>query len=148
MPMKATGRLYNCARCHAQAIICRPCDRGHIYCSPRCSQQARKTFRKRAQQRYQKSPKGRQVAAARQSRFRAKRRRLVSLSEVPATNADIKKVTHQCSAPSSQSVSLPSPPKINWWRSKFRDAKCRRPSNAQGRCYRCGIWVKNFRLRL
>jgi len=66
-----TARLYNCARCHAQTMICRCCDRGNVYC-PACALPARQEARRRASQRYQKSLQGRLNHAARQRRYREK----------------------------------------------------------------------------
>lgn len=92
MTMEANARLYNCARplCHAQAMICQPCDRGHIYCSPSCSQQARHANRKIAQRRYEQSYKGRRTAALRQARFR-KNQRLTQLSKLQQASCSAKK---------------------------------------------------------
>ena len=66
-----TARLYNCASCHAQTMICRCCDRGNVYC-PACALPARQEARRRASQRYQKSLQGRLNHAARQRRYREK----------------------------------------------------------------------------
>ncbi len=41
--MPATGRLFVCARCRAQVIVCRRCDRGQIYCDGDCSLAARQS---------------------------------------------------------------------------------------------------------
>jgi len=40
--MQSSARLFNCARCRRQVVICSHCDRGNIYCSKRCSQTARR----------------------------------------------------------------------------------------------------------
>ena len=31
--MDPSARLYHCARCHCQVILCRRCDRGQVYCA-------------------------------------------------------------------------------------------------------------------
>ena len=80
--MKRNARLYHCARCHRQVVICRHCDRGHRYCKTGCAQQARRKSLRRAHQKYQSSRKGRLANAHRQHRFRQRQR---------------KKVTHQTS---------------------------------------------------
>jgi len=63
------ARLYNCARCHAQTVVCRCCDRGNIYCRD-CALPAHREAQRRASKRYQDSPLGRLNHAARQRRYR------------------------------------------------------------------------------
>jgi len=70
-PTDDTARRYNCARCHAQTVICRCCDRGNVYC-PECALPARQEARHRASERYQRSRQGRLNHAARQQRYREK----------------------------------------------------------------------------
>jgi hypothetical protein len=77
-----SARLYNCARCQCQAIICRRCDRGNHYCSPECAGQSRQEKQREAALRYQRSLKGRHRHAQRQQRYRQRQK---------------EKVTHQCS---------------------------------------------------
>jgi Zn-finger protein len=76
--MKHTLRLYYCAFCYAQTFICSNCDRGQIYCSSTCSSVARKKSCKEANQRYQKTIKGRVTNALRQKRFRRRLKNLVT----------------------------------------------------------------------
>lgn len=80
--MKLSARLFHCAGCQRQVIICRHCDRGHRYCSRECAQSARRASRQAAAQRYQTGRKGRYRHARRQQIYRRRRR---------------KKVTHQSS---------------------------------------------------
>ena len=68
-PIQDTARLYHCARCHAQTVICHCCDRGNIYCKD-CALPARQEAIRRASKRYQESPQGRLNHAARQRRYR------------------------------------------------------------------------------
>lgn len=68
--MEASARLFNCARCSRQVIICSCCDRNNIYCCPECSQLARKKSLREAGKRYQNSLKGRHRHANRQKRYR------------------------------------------------------------------------------
>ena len=81
--MQTSSRLYQCARCHVQVIVCSRCDRGHRYCIDGCAQTARAESCKRAGKKYQSSRAGRFNNAARQQRFRAR---------------TSQKVTHQGSA--------------------------------------------------
>jgi hypothetical protein len=89
--MRHPPRLYNCARCAQQVVICSHCDRGQIYCAGDCAQQARKQSLQQAGQRYQMSRTGRLVHAARQARYRSRQQH---------------KVTHQGSTPISRHDSL------------------------------------------
>ena len=73
-----SARLYNCARCHQQVIICSHCDRGNIYCMNGCSRQARTTKQKEAAKRYQSSLKGRQNHARRQHQYRQRQQEKVT----------------------------------------------------------------------
>ncbi len=84
--MKPSSRLFNCARCYHQVVVCSDCDRGQIYCGPSCSDVARVQSCRKAQKRYQKSFKGRMKHAMRQRRYRAL----------------LKKVTHHTSPPTSE----------------------------------------------
>ena len=90
LPMK-TARLFNCCRCHTQVIICSSCDHGHRYCANSCRQEARRESLKIANQKYQKTRKGRFNNAARQAAFRARQKQ---------------KVTDQCSSQIPRHASL------------------------------------------
>lgn len=68
--MEHSPRLYYCALCHAQSIICSHCDRGQIYCSDTCSRAARLKSCREAEKRYQHTPGGKHKHAARQKRYR------------------------------------------------------------------------------
>lgn len=85
--MKPSARLFNCARCHAQCLICRRCDRGQRYCSGDCAAQARRESLRRASRRYQNSPRGRRANAARQRSHQQRKREKVTHQGSPATPA-------------------------------------------------------------
>ena len=68
--MENTARLFHCAHCQSQSIICRHCDRGHIYCSVTCAQIARRATHRAADQRYQNTRKGQHKHANRQRLYR------------------------------------------------------------------------------
>lgn len=91
--MGNTARLYNCARCHRQVVICSRCDHGNIYCHRDCSHTARVNSQREAGRRYQSSPRGRLMHAARQQRYRQRH---------------AKKVTHRGSPPHGSYDSLSS----------------------------------------
>ncbi len=72
---KATLRLARCPRCQTLFAICRRCDRGHVYCSPRGSAEARSESLRCARRRHRCSPEGRLDHRDRE-RARRRRRRL------------------------------------------------------------------------
>jgi len=76
--MEKSARLYHCARCHQQVVICSHCDRGNIYCGSICSQLARIQNHRIANQRYQKSFKGKLHHAQRQRAFRQRQQQKVT----------------------------------------------------------------------
>jgi len=73
-PPKATLRLARCPRCQTLFAICRRCDRGHVYCSPRCSAEARSESLRRARRRHRQSPEGRLDHRDRERERRRRRR--------------------------------------------------------------------------
>ncbi len=68
-------RMFNCGRCHRLVQICRSCDRGNRYCSPRCSDDARRESVRDAGRRYRQTEAARRKNAARQRRYRERRAR-------------------------------------------------------------------------
>ena len=95
--METSARLFNCARCSRQVIICSYCDRSNIYCCPECSQLARKKSLRDAGKRYQSSLKGRHKHADRQRRYRQRLAKKVKI------------VTHHTSPILSDNDLLPQP---------------------------------------
>lgn len=75
--MEANARLYNCAKCRNQVIICSSCDRGNIYC-PTCSKLARKQSLCVADRRYQNTLRGKLKHAARQKHYRDRLKKKVT----------------------------------------------------------------------
>lgn len=108
--MEPTARLFNCARCHCQVLICSACDRGNIYCGSRCASAARRTSLRAAGNRYQSSRRGRFTHAARQERYRGRQRdslREQPLPEAVSASGGDEKVTHQGSVPAPPDGVLP-----------------------------------------
>ena len=68
--MPQTGRLFLCARCREQVVVCRRCDRGQVYCPSGCALAARRERQRAAGKRYQSSRRGRFVHARRRRRYR------------------------------------------------------------------------------
>jgi hypothetical protein len=93
--MREDYRLFSCARCHRQVTICSYCDRGQWYCGKACSQQSRRELSRAASRRYQATPKGRRLHAARQVRHRKKLPAILFTEEVthrgtPTPEAEIR----------------------------------------------------------
>jgi len=70
--MDQSARLFICARCHNQVMICRDCDRGHIYCASSCAKKARQLSLRAAGARYQQTRRGKFNHAQRQKRYRTR----------------------------------------------------------------------------
>ena len=117
--MQSSARLFNCARCHCQVVICSHCDRGNIYCGKRCSETARRQSQREAGRRYQKTRRGRFAHAARQRRYRQRRRA---------------KVTHQGSCPHRPGDRLPLTSRTSARQGAVPGAD----AGAERRCHRCG----------
>ncbi len=107
--METTARLYNCARCHQQVILCSHCDHCNIYCFDGCAQEARILSLREANKRYRKSPNGLLNAASRQAEFR--RRKRLDKSSNPSSESSVeKKVTHRGSGEDSSPAPIASEP--------------------------------------
>jgi hypothetical protein len=123
--MQSSARLFNCARCHCQVVICSHCDRGNIYCGKRCSRTARRQSRRKASGRYQKTRRGRFAHAERQRRYCQRRRA---------------KVTHQGSPPDVADETLPT-------ESRTSPQQAQSPAAVPGdviRCDLCGRVCSDF----
>jgi hypothetical protein len=123
--MQSSARLFNCARCRCQVVICSHCDRGNLYCGKRCSEAARRQSRREANKRYRTTRRGRLAHAERQRRYRQRRR---------------KKVTHQGSPPVLPDETLPAESRTSARRSDFPAT-----DPADGiRCHLCGRVCSHF----
>jgi len=89
--MDRSARLFLCARCRDQVLLCSHCDRGQQYCSRACASVSRRERRRETAERYQRSRGGQLKHAARSARWRQRRR---SLRQASACMG-IDKVTHQ-----------------------------------------------------
>jgi hypothetical protein len=81
--MCRSARLFNCARCRCQVVICSHCDNAHRYCSADCAQLSRREKQREASIRYQLSPKGRLAHASRQQLYRQRQREKVTHQSSP-----------------------------------------------------------------
>jgi len=66
---KSNFRVFVCLECGAVVLICRRCDRGHRYCGPGCSQEARRKSKLAAVLKYQDSDEGKANHNKRQQRY-------------------------------------------------------------------------------
>jgi hypothetical protein len=88
---KQTGRLFLCARCQAQVLVCSQCDRGQRYCAAECADLTRLSRQREAGKRYQQGRAGRHNHAARMHRWRKRRAaavKIVTHHRSQATPAD------------------------------------------------------------
>ncbi len=86
--MQSSARLFNCARCRRQVLICSHCDHGNLYCGTRCSRAARRQSTRAATARYQRSRRGRFAHAERQRRYRRRRQQNVTHQGSPPRRPD------------------------------------------------------------
>jgi hypothetical protein len=68
------GRMFACALCQREVLLCSGCDRGQRYCSVGCQQQARRACLRKAGRRYQDSRAGRFAHARRARRYRQRQK--------------------------------------------------------------------------
>ena len=85
----ASGRLFLCAGCRGQVIICSCCDRGQIYCNGDCAAQARRQTLKAAGRRYQASQRGRMRHAARMGRYRSRQKKVTHHGSPAPVTSDL-----------------------------------------------------------
>jgi hypothetical protein len=123
--MQSSARLFNCARCRCQVVICSHCDRGNIYCGKRCAESARRQSRRAAGRRYQRTRRGRFAHAERQRRYRQRRSA---------------KVTHQGSPLEVADETLPAESRTSAQRVESPPAV---PNNGI-RCHLCGRVCSHF----
>lgn len=84
-----SARMFLCAACRVQVVVCRSCDRGQIYCAGECALLARCLAQRAAAQRYQTSRRGRFTHAARARRYRARCKNVTHQGSLPARSGDL-----------------------------------------------------------
>ena len=87
----ATARFFVCARvsCRVPVLVCRRCDRGQIYCSGTCAQDARRLAQQAAGQSYQATHRGRVKHAARASCYRSRQNIVTHQGSPPQPRDDV-----------------------------------------------------------
>lgn len=91
------ARIFLCACCRKQVVVCSHCDRGQRYCAGGCSEHTRQRRQRAAGKRYQRSRLGRHKHAQRMRRWRDRHR------------ARANKVTHQGSQDTEANDVLTAP---------------------------------------
>lgn len=102
--MDRTARLYLCAHCREQVLLCSECDHGQRYCSRACSNMSRRERRRETVRRYQRSERGRRNHVARTASWRARRR----AQRQASAGGEIPVVTHMGRHPTSVDALLPA----------------------------------------
>jgi len=102
-----TARLFNCARCGRQVVICSCCDRAQRYCAEGCAAAARLESRRKAGERYQHSRRGRLTHAERQRRYRARRQKVTHQGSPAPPPAALLVPESRASAPPGESTGTP-----------------------------------------
>ena len=101
--MDQPARLYLCARCRVQVVLCSRCDRGNRYCGRPCRRLAWAEARRRTVQRYQRSRRGRIAHAQRTRRWRQRR---AAREAASGAGDDAQNVTHQGCQPGEAAAPL------------------------------------------
>ena len=108
-----TGRLFLCARCQAQVLVCSQCDRGQRYCAAECAEITRLNRQREAGKRYQQSRAGRHKHAARMHQWRKRRAasaKIVTHHSSQTTPADAVLVGNESTPAIPPDSQPPSPP--------------------------------------
>jgi len=82
-PVPLRQRCCKASGCGKTFYLCKSCDRGQCYCSPRCRADARKSQRRLASARYQQTPEGRLGHCDCQRAYRERQR---ARSAIPVTD--------------------------------------------------------------
>lgn len=115
-PASASHRLFNCACCGAQVLICLQCDRGNQYCTAGCAPKRRRESMRGAAHRYQQTFRGRCCHAARQSALRERQRNKVTHQGSPDTGgaATVACIINQPCEQSDEPMRTVSAPVATW----------------------------------
>jgi hypothetical protein len=93
--MDRPGRLFLCARCRVQVVLCSHCDRGNRYCGRVCRRLARDAARRASASRYQRSWRGRLAHAERSRRWRQRHAARGTLDDCGDASGLEHNVTHK-----------------------------------------------------
>lgn len=104
---QATCRMFLCAHCRRQVLVCRRCDRGQVYCARTCADDIRHERQREARRRYQATLRGRAMHAERSRRYRARQQRV--------TDHGLTKPDKEAALPRSDVVAVAGAPSFNRW---------------------------------
>ena len=129
-----SARLFLCACCRIQVLVCRQCDRGQRYCTDGCAGATRQALQRDSAQRYQRSRTGRFKHAMRTRRWRARQVALANIvthqgsqdgpsdAVLPATQTSALASTQPCS--STMSIAATAADRPHAWRCHWCCAPC------------------------
>jgi hypothetical protein len=112
-------RRFHCCRCKKVVYICSHCDRGQMYCSERCRDEARRACVREAGARYQQTRRGREKHARRQQRYRDRQSDGEEVTHHPCRTEAVPSTLVTCGTPNMPKATQHS-------------------STAQSRCDFCG----------
>ena len=115
-------RLFLCASCRLQVLICSRCDRGHRYCSQDCSKAARRRSLQAANERYQKSHQGRLQHAKRMNRYRRYKNKVTYQGSAATPRNDL--LTANSAQPGKPLLSARQTLTATAWRCHFCGVGC------------------------
>ena len=132
----AAARLFVCARCRVQVLVCSHCDRGQIYCAGACAQEARQHARQAAGKRYQATYRGRLNHAARAGRYRARQKIVTHQGSPPQPRNDVVPLA----AVAPDAVRLDAAVTASKSASASREVvpRCQAPTAGYWHCHWCG----------
>ncbi len=93
-------RRFHCCRCKKVVYICSHCDRGQMYCSRGCRDEARRMCVREAGARYQQTRRGREKHARRQQRYRDRQSSGKKVTHHPCRTKAIPSTVVACGIPS------------------------------------------------
>ena len=119
--MESSGRLFLCASCRIQVVVCSRCDRGQIYCAGGCALRARRDSIRAAGRRYQDSRRGRFKHAERSRRYRSRQNNVTHQASPVMAADDLLAVD---STRQRLIVSAAMPAALSAWRCSFCGRQC------------------------
>ena len=145
--MESVGLELVCKQCQKVFHICKGCYRGQVYCSSDCKITGQRENRRKAQQKYEETKKGKRGRAKRQERHRRKgRAKLDDITSSPLSpNRPSQIIDDRSPYPNQTSNKVTHTPSINkkvWIEMSQENI---RPNSIQAkRCCRCGIALKKM----
>ena len=129
-----SARLFLCACCRTQVLVCRQCDRGQRYCADGCAATTRQALQRDSALRYQRGRAGRFKHALRTRRWRARQVALAKIvthqgshdppsdDVLPATQTSALAATQPCTT--TMSIAATAADRPHAWRCHWCCAPC------------------------